>query len=262
MEYKMDIFSNLNKIELGKNTKIPCKKGWNNIKNQIKIVDTTKYNIGIPCGKHNNIICLDVDFKDDGIKEFNEYIEKFGEPNTVKQKTPSGGYHYIFNYSSSNEDDQYIIKNYLLNKTKYRNKGLDIRSEGGYFVSAPSKIDNKEYVYINNFDNTKIIDMPSSLIIWLLDGTNNDNKIINNNKSDYHISITDDEIKNILNKLDDDYYNNYSKWLIVLTALKNLDKFEIFDQFSKKSIKYNYDTNLRIWNSNNFAFLYNSSIES
>ena len=38
-------------------------------------VDINKYNIGVLTGIINNIIVIDVDFKDDGINEFNKYIE-------------------------------------------------------------------------------------------------------------------------------------------------------------------------------------------
>jgi hypothetical protein len=48
-------------------------------------------------GKINNIIVLDVDEKDEGIEEFNKYIIEYGEPQTITQKTPSGGYHYFLN---------------------------------------------------------------------------------------------------------------------------------------------------------------------
>jgi hypothetical protein len=74
--------------------------------------------------------------------------------------------------------------------------------------------------------------MPENLALWLLEGCKNikKNKNINNNPiiyntNNYKYIITDDDINNILNKLDDSYYNNYDKWLIVLTVLKNLNKF-------------------------------------
>ncbi|MFM7980797.1 MAG: bifunctional DNA primase/polymerase, partial [Candidatus Fonsibacter sp.] len=53
--------------------------------------------------------------------------------------------------------------------SKYRDKGSDIRSNGGYIVAPPSTRDGKAYNVINN---TKPIDIPDSLIKWLLEGRN------------------------------------------------------------------------------------------
>ena len=43
-------------------------------------------------GTINNLIGVDIDDKN----EFQKYIKEYGEPQTVKQITPSGGEHYIF----------------------------------------------------------------------------------------------------------------------------------------------------------------------
>ena len=91
-------------------------------------------NIGLLTGKLNNIIVLDVDEKDNGIEEFKLYIAEYGEPMTVKKKTPNNGYHYIFEYSHSDPDMQFLIDNSLTNSSKYRGVGLDIRTNGGFIV--------------------------------------------------------------------------------------------------------------------------------
>ena len=119
--FKNLIYDNLKKIRIYKNTKIPIDKGWQKIENMTTTISIEKYNIGLPTGKINNLLCLDIDNKDNGIEEFDKYIKEFGEPMTIKQQTPSGGYHYIFKYTSSNIQDNYLIENYLKNKTKYRN---------------------------------------------------------------------------------------------------------------------------------------------
>lgn len=99
---------------------------------------------GVPCGKENGLLTLDVD-----VKKFNGFetlkAHNLTLPNTMYQKTPSGGAHYIFHYPKDNRD--------------YRNRvnflpGLDIRSEGGWIA----------WYGANSFP---ITDAPS----WLMDAS-------------------------------------------------------------------------------------------
>jgi hypothetical protein len=78
--------------------------------------------------------------------------------------------------------------------------------------------------------------MPRSLILWLLNGdihikTQNakENKILKTYSPNLEYIITDEKIKYILSLLPDEYLNNYNEWFIVLSVLKNLNKFYIFD---------------------------------
>lgn len=87
---------------------------WTSIYPQLKFY-------GIPTGKTNGIIVLDVDVKDGG----SETIKKYHVPLTMSQTTKSGGTHYIFKYP--NDGHTYG------NKVKF-DKGLDVRGEGGYIA--------------------------------------------------------------------------------------------------------------------------------
>ena len=129
----------LAKIELLKNSKLPkCK--WLNIENYMyDNICLENNNVGLITGHINNIIVVDIDVKDDGLDEWNTYIQEHGEPKTVTVKTPSGGYHYYFSYNSTNKANNHLIENNLKTTTKYRGKGIDIRSNGGYVVMPPSK---------------------------------------------------------------------------------------------------------------------------
>ena len=250
-------FDDLFKIPLLNNSKLPVYKGWQKKENQLQNITNNKFNIGISTGIINNIIVLDIDTKDEGIEEFNKYILKYGEPHTVKQKTQSGGFHYVFKYGSIDKDNNFLIKNYLKNSSKYRNKGLDIRAEGGFFCSFPSIINGNKYKYVNNFNDVPVSEMPRSLILWLLNGdihikTQNakEKKIFNFFPPNLEYIITDEKIKYILSLLPDEYLNNYNEWFIVLSVLKNLNKIYIFDEFSKKGNNYNYNNNKLLWNCN------------
>lgn len=256
------------KIKVIENNK-KARDKWKQVENHTR--GQIKGNYGILTGEINNIFVLDVDNKEKydkklkmqlkhGIEEFNKYIAVYGDPNTFKVQTPGGGYHYYFNFKGSNTDDNYLIKNYLTNKSGYRFSCLDIRSNGGYIVGPGSKIYKKEYTIIND-NKYKINDMPSSLINFLLESQyiepkNKDKKEIKINdvsiKSDnnFQYVINDDQLKKILDALDPKYLINYNDWLKATTALKHLNKFEIWDEWSKKSDHYDKNKNMMHWNYN------------
>ena len=255
---KKAIFEKLSKIALKKNEKTPAFKGWNNTVNQFENINSNYYNVGVVTGIINNIIVLDVDFKDNGNEEFKKYIDEYGEPKTVKQTTPNNGYHYFFKNTHSNPKYKYLIDNYLKNKSKYRDKGLDIRTNGGYVATEPSIIDGKPYKFIRSFDNCELLEMPEALIDWLLiaekEIKQNRKKPIMKKETDNIIfTTTDEQIEKLLYKLPSIYYDNYNEWLYILTIFKNINKWAIFDKWSKQSKTYNVDKNIKLWNSNKGA---------
>lgn len=77
-------------------------------------------NIGVVTGRISNLIVVDIDPRHGGSDELFKSIE------TVKAKTGGGGWHYFFKYEEG-------IKNFAAIKS-----GIDIRSEGGFVVIAPS----------------------------------------------------------------------------------------------------------------------------
>lgn len=86
-------------------------------------------NIGIPMGKKSGLVALDVDTRHDGDKSLTDLIEEFGElPETISATTGSGGKHYVFKYT-----EELCLKNVV----GFRD-GLDIRTQGGLIVAAPS----------------------------------------------------------------------------------------------------------------------------
>jgi hypothetical protein len=158
-------FERFCKIALIKNGKIPINK-WSEKKNHLKEVpDMKKYNVSILTGPINDLLVVDIDVKDDGLKEWLKFTSKQGEPKTTKVQTPSGGLHYYFKYKHEDESMNYVIKHLLNNRTKLKGIGIDIRSEGGYVVAPPSKINEKEYKLVND---TEIIELPLDLVEWLI----------------------------------------------------------------------------------------------
>lgn len=257
----LTVLAKFKTIKLKKNSKEPAPFiPWLNPDNH-HIGPLKKINYGIITGPINNLIVLDIDIKNDGLVEFNKYISEFGDPETFKVRSPSGGLHYYFKFTGYNDNDQYIINNSLTNRSGYRGKGIDIRTKGGYIVGPGSQIHQNDYKIIN----TSNIDlMPTSLINWLLFEDikkqdleyipdceplqNNKNRIFSKNQSLYKYIVNDSYLISLLNKLDDKYLNNFSDWVQILIIFKNLDRFEIFDNWSKKSTKYDYNKNLSIYN--------------
>lgn len=104
---------------------------------------------GLPCGKDNGLLVLDVDVKGGGL----ETIKNYHVPLTKSQTTLSGGKHYIFKYP----DDSKVYGNRV-----GFDSGLDIRGESGYIAYY-------------GFDETPIAEAPD----WLLEQALSQKKEVN-----------------------------------------------------------------------------------
>ena len=272
------MFETLQKITLIKNAKTPVNKWSDKANHHTSIPNMNKYNVGILTGAINNIFVLDIDNKDDGLKTWNEYLATSGmNINTVCVKTPSGGFHYYFKYSTKDKKNNYLIERYLLNKTKYRGVGIDIRSNGGYVVGPPSQINGVGYEFVQSFDEVAVMEMPQNLIYWLMatyePTVAQPSKVASHQvvakpakkqtvpkpvddetkepiKTKYVYDVTDAQIVEMLSELPKTYLDNYSNWLLITTVMKNLDKYDIWKTWSKQSKNYNYKNNKALWLSN------------
>jgi len=129
--------------------KIPLIKGWKESATtdpeahklwQELYRDRLKF-FGIPTGPTNGLLVLDVDVKDGGL----ETIKTLQIPETLSQRTISGGIHFIFKYPQDGR--------HYGNKVKFL-PGLDVRGEGGWIA-----------YYGFTDPNTPIADAPG----WLLE---------------------------------------------------------------------------------------------
>ena len=249
-----------NKIKLAWMRKLPIKKvQWSVKENQHKKINTNRYNVGIPTGSDNNLFVVDVDKKDEGLEEWQQYVDKYGEPNTFKVSSPNGGYHYYFQYKSNNQQLDEVVSHFR-NRSKQRNdKGIDIRTNTGYIVAPPSKTANGSYTVVNDVEVSPI---PVELVSWLLEGTkttkpktetNNKQTNQHQHQQQYTYEIDDEQLKQLLNKLPNNFVDVYSDWLIITTILKNMDKREIWEEWSKQSQKYDETGNNRVWAWEGFA---------
>ena len=65
--------------------------------------------------------------------------------------------------------------------------------------------------------------------------------------NEFKFKITQDEFKNLLFKLDDSYCENTKKWLIITSIFKSLNYFQLWDDWSTMSKKYDKENNKIIW---------------
>lgn len=90
---------------------------------------TPSANIGIPMGEKSGLVALDVDTRHKGDESLAMLMDEYEFlPETITATTGGGGKHYIFKYT-----DELCLKNAV----GFR-EGLDIRTQGGMIVAAPS----------------------------------------------------------------------------------------------------------------------------
>jgi hypothetical protein len=253
MKFEID---KLAKFPLLPNSKLPACK-WTDKTNHIFDKQDKNKNYGLLTGKINNLLVLDIDVKDNGLEEWKKYVQRKGEPKTITITTPSGGFHYYFLYHSSNHADEQLLRNYLHTQTKLRNAGLDIRSDGGYVVGPNSKINHKTYTYVNHSDKDQLQEIPTDLLLWLLEGYTKEGetkkeptpqKTQKDLQKDLVSLVSDEKIIELLQLLPNEFCDNYLKWLSVTNVLKGLNKQDLWNTFSRKSKKYNRSNNINIWN--------------
>ena len=261
-------FADFWKFPVQQGRKEPACK-WRDPTNQTKgFIPPTVFNTGVLTGSRNNLLVVDLDVKDDGVTEFQNYCSEFGAPETLTVLTPSGGDHYCFKFSHSDPDCELMIKHYLTNATKFRGKGIDIRGEGGYVVGPPSCRDGESYEVKND---AKPIDLPASLITWLLEGrgslpcgsstkgaTEGSRKPRQSRtpttastaaETNFDFDLNGETATQILSELPERFLTNFSDWFLVTGILKKHGLKTTWEQWSKNASNYDQAKNEQIWNS-------------
>jgi hypothetical protein len=90
-------------------------------------------NIGIAAGRKSGIVVFDIDPRNGGNDSWLDWCIEHGEPPEGQQQlTAGGGQHFIANYIDG-------LKSCKLGA------GIDVLSDGRYFLASPSSIDGKHY---------------------------------------------------------------------------------------------------------------------
>lgn len=160
--------------ERQKYCKPPCKRNWTKINQSNwkwrcyfsprpqKYMNGSDVHLGIKTGSVSGIIVIDVDNKNDTLKYWKKIMKKckLDDCNMVYQKTPSGGYHYVFKYDDrlTNIDHCFHYKGKVLD--------IDVRSNGGFIAVAPSYqgTPDKTYEWVDRCNlNRKVPILPEKM---------------------------------------------------------------------------------------------------
>jgi len=190
----------------------------------------------IATGYENNIVVIDYDNKETTDKDF---LTLLNDCDTLTIETPSKGYHFIFRFND------------LLKKNARGIFGnVDIRSNRGLIFSGIRE--DGRYKIIKNSPVRKMNDDIIHKILSNVNKSNIDPKTTTTakNKTKEIIKkydISNEEIRHLLELLPDLYSDKYNEWFIITCILWKQDKKEIWNEWSKKSKKYNEKKNNEIW---------------
>src|SRR5699024_2764868 len=122
--------------------------------------------IGLPTGKVNNIVVVDIDPRNGGNVSLDRLLDEYEPfPHTVECLTAGGGNHYYFKY------DERINKSTLKDYP-----GIDILSDGKYAVLPPSTHPNGKQYHWEEWSKpviTPFADAPTWLVELLTNKQSN-----------------------------------------------------------------------------------------
>ena len=239
-EFKNFVLFSFPKIKTYLNDKDEEKKRvfvgeWKNIeKTQI---NTNHESLAIKTGKISDITVFDFD----NIDEYYRIINDIPELKNVFRVKTNKGFHLYFKYNKDVKTGQNSLKSY---------KNVDIRNDDAILFCPCTKYnlingDEVEYKFIKG----NLIEIPKNLFLELKEIKSKTKKIIeidneeNTDTEEIENIFTYNKIKEQLDLLDIERCNNYQSWVnvgfIIFNELQE-NGYKLFDEWSKKSKKYNY----------------------
>ena len=117
-------------------------------------------NIGIAAGEASGIIVYDIDPRNGGDNSWDVWLNNHGDvPDGIMAMTAGGGQHYIAKYQPG-------IRSCKLKE------GIDLLSDGRYFVAYPSVIEGRSYQWeasSDPFEGAKPFDIPQKWLEGMVD---------------------------------------------------------------------------------------------
>lgn len=237
-----------------------CTK-WKDLTKSEKI---TGKNFLIVTGKKSGITVFDVDIKKDknaevGLAEAGLDLDDY-QNECIKVKTPSGGWHYIFNYDAR----------FKTSANAYGIEGLDIRNDDGiifagenydienigddFFKKSLISLDeiNEMLTAHHNEVNPKTEKLPNK-ITQIIKNFNNEKTI-----PDESFGINQ-KYFDLCMLLEDKYFNHYDLWIKILYAIRNVSLVDneigevqalntIIKLFDERSDSPNKNETIRLFN--------------
>lgn len=239
---------------------IKCKNWTNTIVNKWELtraIDNDIVGFCINTGIKNDIFVVDWDNHEDVLDDSNVFKGYCIDTNTLRVKTPSGGYHFYYKYDKS--ITRGIIK--FLNNIDIRtnNNGcyFGLREDGEYIIENPDSCIKKCPVHILEIISKEIELRQNNNIVKNIETDKGGKYRVNTLDNEVYV-ISEDVLTDLLDYLADlqgEYLENYNKWIIITIICKKLNNpailkaKSIWDAWSKKSKKYNYTNNRNIWDS-------------
>jgi hypothetical protein len=215
--------------------------------------------IGMPMGPASNVLAIDIDTDEDhadGIAQWEQITAEHGAIDTREHLTATGGRHLILKY----DDDQPIgcSRGSLPD-------GIDVKGRGGYIVMPPSRRKDREYRVGHDMDPTDppqwLIEMIGKRPVPLFD------ERARHSVGDVHTgSAAEEAIGDAVFKAADispdlaelaeamSHIPNrnlpWDEWTVIGLAVFAATQgrgFAIFDQFSRRSAKYDQAKTLERW---------------
>lgn len=189
--------------------------------------------IGVITGAKSNLSVIDIDDTD----TYERLIHDFPDLKNYKTIKTNKGFHIWTLYNSSIKNTTNVLK-------KYDN--VDFRNDGGFVITAPTKytlLDKSVCEYTDLGGD--ILPFPKYILPFIkTEATQKRQEELETKiNKDFEVGYIDIDTKNLLNLIDIKYIDNYSDWISIVYACKNLkiDKQSIIN-FSKQSTKYNDTT--------------------
>lgn len=114
-------------------------------------------NIGIPTGPASGLLCVDLDPRNGGPADRDEFIRQFGPiPDTAEQVTGSGGRHILFRFPGGKFPATLA-------------RGVDIKAAGGYIVASPSIHPSGNAYQWDGIEGARALLHPADPPAWLME---------------------------------------------------------------------------------------------
>jgi hypothetical protein len=204
--------------------------------------------IAAPMGPKSGVWCVDVDtagpqHKTDGVAEWNTLIAEHDSFETREHRSATGGPHVLFAW-----DDECPIG---CSKGELKDLSLSIKGEGGYIVIAPSERKGRAYTVFRDCD-------PIKAPAWLTDkifsdGSGAAKRGPRSPRAHKPFSGTPqcdlDQLAEAMRFVPNDNlsWEEWTYWALAIFAASGGSRFDIFDEFSARSSKYDPVTTDERW---------------